>query len=688
MKKSGSGPAAFYVSVVLLCCILIFGVWAVFSLAGYERKRDLNSWMLTLGVMADSRANSVHQWADGRFATLRELADNGSLQLYVQQLVERPEENRTAEPVELSYLRNLLVATAQRGGFESRQGGAPLVQANVAFHADNGIVIFSPDSRIVTATPGVTLPDPSLKKAVREVVAGGKQLFFGMHLNANNQPVAGFLVPIFALQKQSDRQQPIAVLYGFQNAVDSLFPLLSNAGFSTETTEALLVRQENDLILYLSPLADNTPALKRSLSADTEHLISAHAVQHPGQFGSGSDYAGKECLFTSRKLDMLGWTLVQKISTAEALAESNTHQRFLLVTLLMALLVGASLMVAAWWHGTSIRERKAAGELSVKSGQLEAQTILLNAINDNMTDYVMLLDHEKQLIFANRALAEKLSLSPVGLQGKGLRNVFGPENFRQLEIFISETESSGKVVTGEVDLSFGEDLLVFQVCCLQIRYEHDGRPATLLTLNDVTILREAQIRKERLMQQIIAALMRAIDLHDPHSANHSGKTAQVAEGIALAMGLDSVSVTTLKVAANLCNLGKLSIPRELLLKTSPLTDEEQDILRRETLYATEILADIDFDGPVQQTIAQKNELLDGAGYPNSLQGDEIILTARILSAANSFVAMISPRAYREKLTITDALDQLLRLAGEKYDRKVIAALAHVIENKLIGDFDA
>ena len=685
MKNSNTKHTSFYISAGILLAVLIIGIWAVFSLTKYERKRDLSNWRLTLGVMADSRANAVDTWAESRFAILRELSLNGSLQLYVQQLVDRPDQNRDSEPAQLSYLRNLLIATAQRGGFDSRQPSSPMVNANIAFHADNGITLFSSSSRIITSTLGITQPDIQLKKAIQSVFASGEHAFYNMFLNANNQPVVGFLVPVFALQKQSNEQLPIAVIYGFQNASKSLFNILESKGLSTETTETLLVRQDSNLVVYLSPLADKTPAMKRSLAANTDQLLSAHALNSPGQFGQGNDYSGTTCLFTSRNLEGLNWTLVQKISIEEALAESNTHQQFLMIALLLALLLGGSLMIAAWWHGSSVREKQTTQELRVKSSQLEAQTTLLNAINDNMTDYVMLVDQQSRLIFANRTLSEQLSTPAEDLKGKNLQSIFGPENSRSLQSVINDTFSSDIPVIREIHMQLDQVEFIFNAACVKLHYRHEDELTALVTLNDVTSLQESQARKERLMGQIISALMRAIDLHDPYSANHSAKTTKVALAIANAMGLKEKLISTIGIAANLCNLGKLSIPRDLLLKTEALTAEEQKVLQQETIYASDILANIDFEGPVQETIAQKNEFLDGTGYPNALKGDDIIQPARILSVANGFVAMISPRAYRDKLNEKEALDQLLKTADTKHDRQVVAALFHVVENKIVED---
>jgi HD-GYP domain-containing protein (c-di-GMP phosphodiesterase class II) len=672
----------FLISAAILIVVITAGVVSVFSLTRYERQRDLNNWQITLSVVADSRSAEIMKWVDGRFAVLQELAANGSLQLYVEQLLINPEPRRDTEAVELSYLRNLIQTTGQRSGFYDDPKTNMPAPANIAFHANNGLAILAADQQIITSTPGFATPDATLQEAVEKVIISGKHLFLGIQLNENKQPVAGFLVPVFALQKQSDTQRPIAVLYGYNNAATSLFPLLATKSLATKTAETYLVRQDGNLITYVSPLADGTSPLTLKLAANTEDLVAAFALRNPGQFSLGIDYASTKSLFTSRILPAVHMTLIQKISYAEALAESQSHQRFLLVSLLMALLLCSALMVAAWWYGSSIKERQAAHDLLIKSRQLEAQTNVLNAINDNMTEIILLLDSESYLIFANKTLAEHLQTPVTDMQEKSLSNIFGPDAATKLQEIVTNAASLRKIITKEISFDIKGKHHLFFATCLPVAYECKGKDSLLITLNDVTLLQEAQSKKDRLMKQIVGSLMRAIDLHDPYSANHSAKTAAVATAVGRAMGLSSEQLTTIEIAASLCNLGKLSVPKEILLKTGDLTPAEQSCLKSETASAAEILSGIDFDGPVLETISQKHEYLDGSGYPNGLAGEEIILTARILAAANAFVAMTSPRAYRDRLTNKEAMTQLLNAADNRYDRHVIAALFHAVENEI------
>ena len=103
-------------------------------------------------------------------------------------------------------------------------------------------------------------------------------------------------------------------------------------------------------------------------------------------------------------------------------------------------------------------------------------------------------------------------------------------------------------------------------------------------------------------------------------------------------------------------------------------------LQQDSMPLDAFLSSLEFEGPVLETIAQKQELMDGSGYPRGLRGEDILLTARILAVANTFVALVSPRAYRDAVPIERALDQLLSESKDKYDRHVVAALFHLAEN--------
>ena len=156
---------------------------------------------------------------------------------------------------------------------------------------------------------------------------------------------------------------------------------------------------------------------------------------------------------------------------------------------------------------------------------------------------------------------------------------------------------------------------------------------------------------------------------------------EVADALARELDFSDQERSTLNLAASLANIGKIMIPVELLTRAGPLTPEEQESLHRHVDFGLELLRGLQFDGPVMDIIAQKQERPDGRGYPRGLGADRITLAGQVLAVANAFVALLSPRAYRQQLSIQGALDELMRGAGSQFDRRVIAALFHVAENR-------
>jgi HD-GYP domain-containing protein (c-di-GMP phosphodiesterase class II) len=669
-------------AIILLAIFMAGGIWGITSLVRYEHQRDINTWQVTLNIMADSRATAVRQWADSQLNHLNELSQNSSLQLYTQELLKKRTPRKDGEPAELSYLRNLIRASASRYGF--RKGtNAPAIPANISRQTNSGLALIGPDQQIIAATTGMPTITKALRQSITSTIKDGVPKAHDIVLSGTI-PLAAFLQPVFALEMPGKSgRRVIAVLLALKNASTSLFPLLKSHAAITKTDEAILVRRQGNLVTYISPLADGTPPLKRKLAAGNNDLAAAYAINHPGSFKQLRDYTGQEVLTTSRALPGLPWILVQKITVSEALNESQRHQRFLYIILSLTLILAATLLLAAWFYGSSAREHKITAKLLAKSRQLAGQTRLLNSISDNIHDYIFLVSFDGHLIFANQLLTTALSMTATEVKNKTLTSIFGPAPAGDLQPFLQEAGHDDTAVFKELPLEINGKTSYFHASFIPIlQGDRGNNDAVLVSLHDVTLLRNVQEKKNRLMNQIVKALMQAIDQHDPYSTNHSANTAKIALTIGRAMNLDLNSLNTLETAANLCNIGKLSISRELLAKTGPITETEEKELQSEIDFAKSILADIDFEGPVMDTIIQKNEFLDGSGYPAGLTDKDIILTARILSAANAFVAMISPRAYRDKLPIRDALNEILAASDDKYDRQVVAALFHVADNEI------
>jgi len=678
-QTSSDRRIAWIISATLLI-VLLGGLGGIRALVGLERQRDLDSWQLTLGLMADSKAKRLHDWQEGRLAALQELAKNGSVQLYSQTLQRGESES---EPAQLSYLRNLILDSAERHGFVESPGARPAIPANTSYRADAGLALFARDLTPIAATPELPTVTEELKQAMSTAMSTGVAAVGEIAIDAQGRPLISLIVPVFALQASAPGQEAVAVLLAINNASTSLFPLLRPEAALTATDEALLVARHEAQVVYLSPLADGTPPLAKTLPLANHQLDAAQALAQPGTFVKSHDYAGVEVLSTSRLIPGLPWLLVQKITSSEALQGSLAHQRMLTRSLLLALGLIAALISAAWLSSSRLKERQSAQRERRRASQLAAQAGLLGAINDNIGDALLLTKPTGEILFINRACATLLGLdTPEQASGKGLTNTFGVVPGKQFLSLIQQAISQGAAIIQELTLELNAELRQCHLSCLAFPYL--AGEAILFSLHDLTELNQARHRKELLLTQIVQALTRAIDRHDPHSAHHSANTATLALAIGHRLGLTDDELHVLENAANLCNIGKLFIDKTILEKTSPLTSEEQAALRQEPAFAEQILEGIDFCGPVLATITQKNELLDGSGHPHGLREAAILPPARVLAAANAFVAMVSPRAYRDRLSNQEAMRQLLAGGEGKYDRRVVAALFQVVENEIDG----
>ena len=163
-----------------------------------------------------------------------------------------------------------------------------------------------------------------------------------------------------------------------------------------------------------------------------------------------------------------------------------------------------------------------------------------------------------------------------------------------------------------------------------------------MMLEDITDLFDERERRARILRELVQTRVAVVDRRDPNSAHHSARVASVARAIAEAMHLDEAAVATCDIAGALMNLGKVTVPQEVLTKREALSDDELAMIRQSVLTSAELIDGVEFEGPVAETIRQIQERWDGAGQPAALAGEEILPTARIVAVANAFVGMVSP----------------------------------------------
>lgn len=175
------------------------------------------------------------------------------------------------------------------------------------------------------------------------------------------------------------------------------------------------------------------------------------------------------------------------------------------------------------------------------------------------------------------------------------------------------------------------------------------------------------------MYQVIGALAKVIVARDAYTNQHQIRVSHLCIAIASEMNLPISLIEGLKLSALIHDIGKISVPAELLSKSTKLELFELESLRNHVKSGFDIVKDINFHWPLAQTIYQHHERLDGSGYPNKLKGDSIIIEARILAVADTVEAMTHSRPYRAALGIDKALEEIENGKDKIYDGKVVDA---------------
>ena len=176
-------------------------------------------------------------------------------------------------------------------------------------------------------------------------------------------------------------------------------------------------------------------------------------------------------------------------------------------------------------------------------------------------------------------------------------------------------------------------------------------------------LRDLNTQLKNALESTVNALGVIVAQKDPYTAGHSERVARIAMALGHAMGLPQNRIETLRVAGNLHDIGKVSVPGEILNKPGRLTPEEFEQVKIHPETGFEILKDIPFHGPVAEIVLQHHERYDGTGYPRGLKRDEALLEARILAVADIYEALTSDRPYRQALSHEEAMAHIIREAG-------------------------
>jgi len=172
----------------------------------------------------------------------------------------------------------------------------------------------------------------------------------------------------------------------------------------------------------------------------------------------------------------------------------------------------------------------------------------------------------------------------------------------------------------------------------------------------------------------LAVITSTVEAKDDYTANHGQDVAGLAERVALRIGLDASQARDVRYAAMLHDVGKIAVPSEILLKPSPLTEQEWVLMRGHAVVGGDLVGRIAAFAHLAPAVRASHERWDGGGYPDGLEGEQIPLAARIIAACDTFDAIVTDRPYRAARSAEEAHAELERVAGSQLDECVVRAL--------------
>ena len=183
------------------------------------------------------------------------------------------------------------------------------------------------------------------------------------------------------------------------------------------------------------------------------------------------------------------------------------------------------------------------------------------------------------------------------------------------------------------------------------------------------------------MQSTLQAVANVVEAHDPYTAGHERRVGIISADIAREMGWSEEKCHTLQLIGLVHDIGKMSIPAEILSKPGLLSRIEFELVKTHAENGYQILKDVDFPLPIAQIIREHHERMDGSGYPQGMKGEETLLESRILAVADVLESMASHRPYRPALGIEAALKEIESHRMQHFDPEVVDAMLRLFREK-------
>lgn len=314
--------------------------------------------------------------------------------------------------------------------------------------------------------------------------------------------------------------------------------------------------------------------------------------------------------------------------------------------------------------------------------ELAHEKVLFEAIFNGIPDAVIYLDVDREVIAINPAFTSVFGYTLDDLAGKRPGFLYQrQEEYERQGRLLFNLKASKQSLPYEVNYR-KKDGQVFpgETLGTVIKSASGSVLGYIRVIRDSTEKKRAEAEIQRYIVQLKTAFMSTVEvattlseMRDPYTGGHERRVAEIAVAIGVELGWDEHRREGLHVAGHLHDIGKITIPAEILSKPGALSSIEYQLIQGHARASYEVLKMVEFPWPVAEVALQHHERMDGSGYPRGLKGEAIMIEARILAVADVVEAMASHRPYRDAHSIDKALAEIERGRATLYDPVVVDA---------------
>ncbi|NTW28508.1 MAG: HD domain-containing protein [Coriobacteriia bacterium] len=323
--------------------------------------------------------------------------------------------------------------------------------------------------------------------------------------------------------------------------------------------------------------------------------------------------------------------------------------------------------------------------------EVRFRNTILSTVQESSLDGILVVDKSGCILSHNRRFVEMWNV-PEELMTSGDDGpllAFNASQLRDPESFIEHVrnlyESSVESSRDELLLADGRVFDRYSSPMLGSNGEHYGRVWYFRDITDRRRMEQTLVDALASVTDVIGAVS---EMRDPYTAGHQRRVAELSVAIARDLGMEDKDISDLRIAALLHDIGKMSVPTEILTKPGALSPLEFMLIHEHSESGFSILTSAHVPEPIPEIVHQHHERNDGSGYPRGLMGEDLLDASKILMVADVVEAMASHRPYRPKLGIDAAIAEIEAGAGTLYDSRVVESCVRVVRAPGFSFWDA